>query len=291
MSQAQFTIPLITVIPGQLITANLWNNEFLNIQTNLNPLGIGAYMDTTPQAQIQTAPYPSSILSLATSLGGEIERLRYQLAAITGNTYWYQAPSVNVATAANILLPLGGVIDYHSATPPNANFLLANGQAIGRSAYAALNTLYSGASYPFGNGDGSTTFNLPNYTDRVPIAAGNLYAVAATGGEATHVLSSTEVPATSVAITDPGHVHAVTDPGHIHNVATDDLGGTGTNSNVISAVRGVTKHGDYPFVESNTTGVTVNSHTTGVTAAVSGGGGAHNNLPPYISMYKLIRVL
>jgi hypothetical protein len=104
MSQAQFTIPLITVIPGQLITANLWNNEFLNLQTNLNPLGLGAYMDTTTQAQIQTAPYPSSILSLATSLGGEIERLRYQLAAITGNTYWYQAPTAVISA----LLPLAG---------------------------------------------------------------------------------------------------------------------------------------------------------------------------------------
>ena len=185
MAGAQFTIPLITVIPGQLIASSLWNNEFTNIANNLNPLGLDGYEDTDTQMQIQTAPYPGSVTSHATSLGGEIERIRYQISQILGATtpaYWYAAPPTNLTALQNITVPLGAVIDYHSATPPNNNWLLANGQAIGRSAYAALNTLYSAASYPFGNGDGSTTFNLPNYTDKMSIAAGNLYAVAATGG-------------------------------------------------------------------------------------------------------------
>src|ERR1017187_2011973 len=185
MSQAQYTLPLIVPIPGMLITASLWFNEFQNLNTNMNPLGVGGYEDTDAQMQIQTPPYPGSVTSHATSLGGEIERIRYQISQILGATtpaYWYAAPPTNLTALQNITVPLGAVIDYHSATPPNNNWLLANGQAIGRSAFAALNALYSAASYPFGDGDGSTTLNLPNYTDRMSIAAGNLYAAAATGG-------------------------------------------------------------------------------------------------------------
>src|ERR1039457_1592276 len=120
MSGAQFTIPLITVIPGQLITAALWNNEFSNLATNLNPLGLDGYEDTDAQMQIQTAPYPGSVTSHASNLGGELERIRYQIAAITGNTYWYQVPTINLGNTGNFV-PIGAVIDYHSATPPSAS--------------------------------------------------------------------------------------------------------------------------------------------------------------------------
>jgi microcystin-dependent protein len=317
MSQAQFTIPLITPVPGQLITAQLWINEFLNLQTNLNPSGLGGYSDTDPQMQIQTAPYPGSVTSHASSIAGELERLRYQLAALTGNPYWYQAPAINIATAANVLLPIGGVIDYHSATPPNANFLLANGQAIGRSAYAALNTLYSAASYPFGNGDGSTTFNLPNYNDRLSMQPNSIVASAgAIAGAQTHTLLAAELPASTVAvnITDPGHNHtqnahnhSATDSGHTHieSYETDSVAGGGVT--VIS--KGVAGHtngagstadGNSTPTQSATANISVsnttptnNSNTTGITAATAnlGSGTAHSILNPVLGMYKLIRVL
>jgi len=312
MSQAQFTIPLITVIPGQLITAALWNNEWTNVQTNLNPSGVGGYSDTDTQMQIQTAPYPGSVTSHATSTAGELERIRYQISQILGATtpaYWYAAPPITLTTLSNIAMPLGGVIDYHSATPPNANFLLANGQAIGRSAYPALNTLYNTASYPFGNGDGSTTFNLPNYQDRISIGVNSIVASAgATAGAQTHTLIANEIPSTGLTvpitdsghthtITDPTHAHGVTDPGHIHSAVTGDGASAnvhfarspstnGTNVNTNSATTGVT-------VNAAATGITgANSNTTGITAALAGGGGAsHSILNPVLGMYKMIRVL
>lgn len=318
MSQAQFTIPLITVIPGQLITAALWNNEFTNLQTNLNPSGIGGYSDTDTQMQIQTAPYPGSVTSHATSSAGELERIRYQISAILGATtpaYWYAAPPTNLTSLANIVMPLGAVIDYHSATPPNANFLLANGQAIGRSAYASLNTLYSGASYPFGTGDGSTTFNLPNFTDRMPIAAGNLYSVGGTGGATTHTLTASEIPSAGlgVSITDPGHTHSITDPTHSHGItdpththgekcSTASSGSGGTHVSQLIQNVGISTVNSSDSTQSASTGVTVNSgstgitgansNSTGITAALTGaGGGSHSILNPYLAMYKMIRVL
>jgi microcystin-dependent protein len=307
MSQAQFTIPLITVIPGQLITAALWNNEWTNVGTNLNPLGVGGYEDTDAQMQIQTAPYPGSVTSHASSLGGEVERIRFQISAILGATtppYWYAAPPIDLTTLSNATLPIGGVFDYHSATPPSNNFLLANGQAIGRSAYTALNTLYSAASYPFGNGDGSTTFNLPNYTDKMSIGAGNLYGVAATGGAATHTLTNAELPAApvTVSITDPGHNHTqnahnhgITDPTHNHSyVDAADGYEVGYNGGFGSS------RGQNSTTGGSSTGISIsnatptnNAASTGITASgvVGGSGTAHNILNPYISMYKLIRVL
>src|SRR5580698_5662146 len=105
MAGAQFTIPLVQVIPGQLITASLWLNEFNNIATNFNPSGMDGYQDTTAQSQIQTAPYPSSVQSLQTNLGGEIATIRYQISAILGATtppYWYAAPPTNLTTLANV---------------------------------------------------------------------------------------------------------------------------------------------------------------------------------------------
>src|ERR1700685_998792 len=112
---AQFTIPLVTVIPGQLIASALWNNEFQNINTNFIPAGMDSYSDTDTQMQIQTNPYPGSVTSHATSLGGEIERIRYQISLLIGQTYWYQPPAANIASLSNNILPIGGVIDYPSA--------------------------------------------------------------------------------------------------------------------------------------------------------------------------------
>jgi hypothetical protein len=95
---ATFTIPLITVIPGQVITATLWNNEYGNIYNNFVPSGMDDYSANDTQMQTATDPYPGAATSRPTSLQGEIERLRYQLANVTGKTYWYIDPDVDIAT-------------------------------------------------------------------------------------------------------------------------------------------------------------------------------------------------
>lgn len=57
----------------------------------------------------------------------------------------------------------GMVILYAGSTPPNG-YLAANGQAVSRTAFSALNSLAAAAKYasPWGSGDGSATFNVPN---------------------------------------------------------------------------------------------------------------------------------
>jgi len=93
-----------------------------------------------------------------------------------------EAPS-DMADVGDVKMTLSPV------APPG--WLMCNGQAVSRQTYAALFPLI-GISQ--GAGDGSTTFNLPNYKDRMPVGAGGLYPLGSTGGEAAHVLAKTEMP-------------------------------------------------------------------------------------------------
>ena len=58
-------------------------------------------------------------------------------------------------------LPVGSITEYGIDTPPT-NWLLCNGQAISRTTYQDL---FDIIGTTFGQGDGFTTFNLPNLTD------------------------------------------------------------------------------------------------------------------------------
>lgn len=113
---ANFTIPLVTVISGQTITAALWNNEFENIDTNFTPAGMDDYSTNDAQMQTQTDPYPAAATSRPTSLQGEIERLRYQLAAILGETYWYIDPDATIAALNTRVTALEGVLTAAAGT-------------------------------------------------------------------------------------------------------------------------------------------------------------------------------
>jgi microcystin-dependent protein len=308
MAGATFTIPLITVIPGQLITASLWNNEFFNLSTNLNPSGLDGYEDTDTQMQIQTAPYPGSVTSHATSTGGEFERIRYQISAILGATtppYWYAKPAIDLLTVSNIVVPLGGMIDWYQGNPPNSNWLLANGQAINRVVYSALNAQYSASGYPFGNGDGSTTFNLPDCVNVFVMGAGGTYNAGVMSGAAQVTLNKNNIPAGLLTLNDPGHTHTITDPTHAHAVTDPthlhqtQIFGTGVGSNYAtksaqsaSATTPTTSNATGLTVNSASTGITgANSNTTGISLTDNGGSVPVNTLNPFVALYKIVRVL
>ncbi len=73
------------------------NAEFDNVLNNFNPEMLAGYSQNQAQMQIQTAPGGVGSESLAVSIAGELERLRFQLAAIQGTTYWYQTPAQTIA--------------------------------------------------------------------------------------------------------------------------------------------------------------------------------------------------
>lgn len=60
-------------------------------------------------------------------------------------------------------LPIGSMLPYGNVNPP-ANWLVCDGSAVSRTTYADL---FSIIGTTYGEGDGSTTFNLPNKKGRV----------------------------------------------------------------------------------------------------------------------------
>lgn len=123
---ATFDIPLITVIPGQTITAALWNNEYGNIYDNFEPQGMDDYSANDSQMQTTVDPFPGGATSRPTSLQGEIERIRYQLVAILGETYWYNDPDATIANLhsrvtsleAALTAPTGTKMVFYQAAAP-----------------------------------------------------------------------------------------------------------------------------------------------------------------------------
>src|SRR5580765_313906 len=82
---------------GTVLTAAIYNADHTNHITNQNPSMTGAYSDNVTQMQLTTDPGGIGTESLAPSLAGEIERLRFQLKAITGGAQWYAPPSPSLA--------------------------------------------------------------------------------------------------------------------------------------------------------------------------------------------------
>ena len=113
--------------------------------------------------------------------------------------------------------------------------------------------------------DGSN--GTPNLRDRFIVGAGNAYAVNATGGAATHTLSVNEMPA------------------HNHNDTVTD----GTNYNVVSKIDGLWTTNGGGIDNVNALGREPNLAYAGYLQS-SGGGAAHNNMPPYLALAYIMRI-
>lgn len=211
-------------------------------------------------------------------------------------------------------VPLGCCLPFFGTTAPNSSFVLPYGQAISRTTYATLFTMFSTT---FGTGDGSTTFNVPDLRGRVcagkddmggsdsgRLGNASFFGSAAetlggTGGSESHTLVTAELAAHSHGVTDPGHTHSgtVTDGGHTHIASSGTLfAGTGTGGAASgSGLTALTGQVDLAgsSTGSATTGISVsaNSNTTGITTANAGSGTAHNNVQPTIISNWLLRVI
>ena len=162
-----------------------------------------------------------------------------------------------LGTGENLAI-VGEIKMWGTGTAP-MGYLLCNGAAVSRATYSALFTLLSTT---FGVGDGATTFNVPDFRDRMPIGAGTTYSANSSGGSANAVVVSHTHTATS---TDAGHVHGVD--------AFATAGGGGLTTGVQSGAK-------------NTGSGFANITTTVDAAGVSG---TNANLPPYRGIYFIIK--
>jgi microcystin-dependent protein len=86
---------------------------------------------------------------------------------------------VDTAIAGGI--PAGGLMMWPTASSPTG-WLLCDGSAVSRTTYASL---FGVVGTTFGAGNGTTTFNLPNYINRMPFGAS-----AATTGSVTGIIGA-----------------------------------------------------------------------------------------------------
>jgi microcystin-dependent protein len=163
--------------------------------------------DTLPSGNalkiVKGAELDTEFNNLATSSATKADLLS---PAFTGTP---TAPTAGVGTSTTQLAttafvvantsPTGTINMWPTATAPTG-FLLCNGATANRITYAAL---FAVIGTVYGAGDGSTTFNLPNFNNRSPIGAGGLYTAAQQLGSKDAVVVS--------------HSHTITDPGHFHN--------------------------------------------------------------------------
>jgi microcystin-dependent protein len=99
----------------------------------------------------------------------------------------------DVLLQTTVIQPAGIIQMYAGSTAPT-NWLLCDGSAVSRTTYSAL---FSAIGTNYGVGNGSTTFNLPNLTNRMPIGkgTGSFSTLNNTGGAETFTLSSGNMPA------------------------------------------------------------------------------------------------
>ena len=208
---------------------------------------------------------------------------------------------------ANLTVP--GVIQMYAGSVVPTGWLLCDGSAVSRTTYAALYAAFGGASSPYGQGDGATTFNLPDARGRMLVGAGagvslTNRVLGATGGTETHTLTTAEMPnhghvpqALSVTTTsNGGHTHTATtssDGAHTHNYSTPNASAFGFESgNEFNfATDATSSDGNHTHTLTTSTDG-AHTHTVdswSMTIGNTGGGGAHNNMPPFLAMNVIVK--
>ena len=113
----------------------------------------------------------------------------------------------------------GIVVPWGSASIPSG-FLECNGQAVSRSTYAAL---FAVVSTTYGIGDGTTTFNVPDLTDRTVVNKSNTKNLAQTGGANTVTptgnISGSTGSTTLTSSQIPSHSHTLQNSADSNNQA------------------------------------------------------------------------
>ncbi len=206
---------------------------------------------------------------------------------------------------ANIARMPGEITMWPAASPPTG-WLLCDGASVSRTAYAAL---FAAVGTVYGAGDGSATFNLPNLKGRVPVGCNSadmsFDALGEMGGAKTHTLTAAEMPShthiqNSHNHTQNAHTHTQNEHSHgfraVRDNETSSQGDLPKATNVQGNNNGWTGYKPAYDANSPVQGATAsNQNTTATNNATTatnqstGGGGAHNNMPPYLVLNYIIK--
>ena len=152
-------------------------------------------------------------------------------------------------------IPVGAIVEYSGSELPTG-YLSCNGQEVSRSEYSSL---FDVIGITYGEGDGSTTFNLPDLKGKVAVGIDkndtDFNELAKTSGEKSHKLTVNEMP---------GHTHWASD---VLVIGKSEVSGLAPGS-----------------AWSDTGGIGRGTNTSS-----SGSNQSHNNLQPYIVLKYIIK--
>lgn len=151
-------------------------------------------------------------------------------------------------------LPSGTVTSFAGNNAPKG-WLLCNGETVSRETYK---NLFEIIGTIYGNGDGTTTFTLPDMRGKVSVAAGTgagltNRVLGTVGGEENHLLTINEIPS------------------HTHTYDKQN----GVNPVPIPVPTPVSTPTDEIF--------------SSVNSGATGGGAAHNVMQPYVVLNHIIK--
>ena len=219
---------------------------------------------------------------------------------------------INVVTSTykvtNIDSTPSGIVKINSTNTVPDGYLPCDGRAVSRTTYA---NLFKAIGTTYGSGDGSTSFNLPNYNGKVLVGkdSGTFNALGKTGGSENTTLTISNIPSHAHTVTAKGTVSSTftgssvatnSNGAHTHTLSAyfqnansymlaehyNNLGFRGSEGNVAKAT---SSNGDHQHTL--TAKGTVSSSFTGSSATTNsvGSGTSFTNLQPYIVENYIIK--
>lgn len=243
--------------------------------------------------------------------------LVYQTDENAGFYYYTGSTWINLTSGGTGGVPSGTIMAYAGSTAP-AGWLLCDGSAVNRTTYSSL---FSTISTSYGNGNGSTTFNLPDLRGRTIFGMDNMGGTSAnrltttsginanntlgsTGGSQSVTLSTANLP--SHNHTFSGNTITTSDNSHSHNYndayfAENFSGGVGGNSRYGTSANTDNDNNFYWRTSSNThsqspsninTSTETHNHTVTPTGSIgnTGSGTAFSPLNPAIVLNFIIKI-
>lgn len=183
-------------------------------------------------------------------VAGNGTAVRFNGAVPVGSMHWFpQAPSSSIMASGGTAAGTEQFLECDGSSYPTSKFpdLAASGMVV-----------ITGSN-----------FAMPQMNDTGRFLRARTSLVAAGTSQAnqtashTHANSLTDPGHTHVnTLSDPGHAHTITDPGHTHSIPNL---WSNTSPTVQVQAGGGTPLSFQTVTGSNTTGISINSHTTGVT--------------------------
>lgn len=223
--------------------------------TNLNVDPSGVSASTTPTLTDVFLGYAASLYKMTyANMLKVINLLTEDTTPDSANDFLIEydasAGDVKKVHPAKFSVPTGTLLDFAGTAAPTG-FLGCDGSAVSRTTYSSL---FAVIGTTWGIGDGSTTFNLPDFRRRTAVGSGGTgtatlgNSVGNTGGEETHALTAGE---------NGPHAHGV-----------------------LEATSGV----------ANSVVVSSNGSSATISTNISGSGTPHNNIQPSAIVLKIIKI-